>query len=219
MNAPQQLELVKQDPIWAPEPGQVCLNLGSGTKQIEGYIGVDIRPGPGVSIVADLEKRWPWEDGTIDHIMAHDLPEHLRGWYETPGDSIHEAKRVMETDPVGALALVIEAIEKPKRTYGILHFMNEAQRILKMKGTLDIWVPTTDGRGWAQDPTHVSHWNVNTFMYFCNVNFRQDLTTKVHGFWLPIILKTSPMDGLGVRWVRAILEKVTEEEYEHERRS
>lgn len=47
-----------------------------------------------------------------------------------------------------------------------IHTMNEAFRILKPGGRLDIIVPTTEGRGAWQDPTHVSYWNRNTFFYF-----------------------------------------------------
>jgi SAM-dependent methyltransferase len=45
--------------------------------------------------------------------------------------------------------------------------MNELWRILKPDGIVDILVPSTDGRGAFQDPTHVSYWNINSFMYYC----------------------------------------------------
>jgi hypothetical protein len=45
--------------------------------------------------------------------------------------------------------------------------MNEIWRILKPGGIVDISVPSTDGRGAFQDPTHVSFWNINSFMYYC----------------------------------------------------
>lgn len=44
--------------------------------------------------------------------------------------------------------------------------MNEAWRVLKPRGMLDIVVPTTDGQGAFQDPTHVSFWNRNSFLYY-----------------------------------------------------
>jgi predicted SAM-dependent methyltransferase len=48
------------------------------------------------------------------------------------------------------------------------HSMNEIWRVLKPGGIADIVVPTTDGRGWSQDPTHICHppWNRNSFWYF-----------------------------------------------------
>ena len=44
--------------------------------------------------------------------------------------------------------------------------MNEIHRVLAPGGLVHIFVPTTDGRGAWQDPTHVSYWNRNSFFYF-----------------------------------------------------
>lgn len=44
--------------------------------------------------------------------------------------------------------------------------MNEAHRVLKPGGTLDLFIPTTDGRGAFQDPTHKSWWTPNDLFYF-----------------------------------------------------
>lgn len=48
-----------------------------------------------------------------------------------------------------------------------IHTMNEIWRICKPNAIVDIFVPSTDGRGAFQDPTHVSFWNANSFMYYC----------------------------------------------------
>ncbi|PHJ56829.1 hypothetical protein VF14_22655 [Nostoc linckia z18] len=48
-----------------------------------------------------------------------------------------------------------------------IHTMNEIWRICKPDAIIDISVPSTDGRGAFQDPTHVSFWNINSFMYYC----------------------------------------------------
>ena len=44
--------------------------------------------------------------------------------------------------------------------------MNEIHRVLVPGGKVRIFVPTTDGRGAWQDPTHVSYWNRNSFFYY-----------------------------------------------------
>ncbi len=44
--------------------------------------------------------------------------------------------------------------------------MNEIFRVCKPDATVDIKVPSTDGRGAFQDPTHVSYWNINSFLYY-----------------------------------------------------
>jgi predicted SAM-dependent methyltransferase len=53
------------------------LNLGCCDRAIPGFLGVDIAPGPLVDQVADLSKRWPWDDSSVDEIMALDVVEHL----------------------------------------------------------------------------------------------------------------------------------------------
>lgn len=47
-----------------------------------------------------------------------------------------------------------------------IHTMNEAYRVLIPEGTFHIVVPTTNGMGAFQDPTHVSYWNLNSFRYY-----------------------------------------------------
>lgn len=47
-----------------------------------------------------------------------------------------------------------------------IHTMNETWRVLKPCGRVEIIVPTTDGRGAWQDPTHVSYWTPNDLTYY-----------------------------------------------------
>jgi len=47
-----------------------------------------------------------------------------------------------------------------------IHTMNEIWRVLRKGGHADINVPTTDGSGAYQDPTHVSFWNRRSFLYY-----------------------------------------------------
>ena len=47
-----------------------------------------------------------------------------------------------------------------------IHTMNAAWRVLVPGGRFDIEVPTTDGRGAWQDPTHVSFWTANDLRYY-----------------------------------------------------
>jgi glycosyltransferase involved in cell wall biosynthesis len=102
------------------------LNLGCCDNLLNGYINVDRVPAPGVT-VADLQQPWPWPDGSVTHIRAHDVIEHL-------ADKIF--------------------------------IMNEMWRVLKQGGKAEIVVPTTEGTGAWQDPTHVSFWNRRSFLYY-----------------------------------------------------
>jgi hypothetical protein len=103
------------------------LNLGCNDRILPGFVNVDLFPGEGVDVVADLRERWPWEDGSVDHVHAHDFIEHL-----------------------------------PDK----IHTMNELWRVLRPNGVADVLVPSTAGHGAFQDPTHVSFWNENSFLYY-----------------------------------------------------
>lgn len=51
------------------------LNLGSCDRNFPGFASVDIS-GP-CDIVADLSKPWPWEDSSVDEVVAFDIIEHI----------------------------------------------------------------------------------------------------------------------------------------------
>jgi hypothetical protein len=102
------------------------LNLGCSDAPLPGFVNVDVAPGPGVEVV-DLRRPWPWPDGSVGHVRAWDIIEHLPDQLLT---------------------------------------MNELWRVLAPGGTAEIVVPTTDGSGAWQDPTHVSYWNRRSFLYF-----------------------------------------------------
>ena len=59
--------------------------------------------------------------------------------------------------------------------------MGEIHRVLAHGGWAFIEVPSTDGRGAFQDPTHVSYWNENSFLYYTNsylANFIDNTTIR-----------------------------------------
>jgi len=104
------------------------VDIGCGDRKPEGFIGVDVCPGPAVDIVADISKQFPFADDSVDELRAYDVVEHL-----------------------------------PDR----INTMNEIWRVCKPGAKIDILVPSTDGRGAFQDPTHISFWNINSFGYYC----------------------------------------------------
>jgi GT2 family glycosyltransferase len=55
----------------------------------------------------------------------------------------------------------------------VIDVMNEIWRVLKPGGILDAKVPSTDGRGAFQDPTHLSYWNCNSWYYFSDPDCRK----------------------------------------------
>jgi SAM-dependent methyltransferase len=59
--------------------------------------------------------------------------------------------------------------------------MNELWRVLQPGGTAEIVVPTTDGTGAFQDPTHVSFWNRRSFLYYEAGNPYRERFTRHYG--------------------------------------
>lgn len=62
-----------------------------------------------------------------------------------------------------------------------LHTMNEAFRVLKPGGVFHLFVPTTDGRGAFQDPTHVSYWNAHSLWYYESGNAHRERFGDAYG--------------------------------------
>lgn len=57
------------------------LNLGACDRRFEGFLSVDIVPP--ADVIADLTKPWPWEDSSIDEVLAFDIFEHLPNKVQT----------------------------------------------------------------------------------------------------------------------------------------
>jgi predicted SAM-dependent methyltransferase len=92
--------------------------------------------------------------------------------------------------------------------------MNEAWRVLKPGGTFEIVVPSAvRGAGFAQDPTHVSQWCLNSFQYFTAGKFAHQRLAKSYG--ITAAFRVIRLDEVEVRdehepvWkITAILEAV-----------
>lgn len=66
------------------------LNLGCETDIREGYVNVDIKKFEGVDVVADLNKRLPFDDNSADEILASHILEHL----DSPIEVLKELYRI-----------------------------------------------------------------------------------------------------------------------------
>lgn len=62
-----------------------------------------------------------------------------------------------------------------------IHTMNELWRVLAPGATVEIAVPTTDGPGAFQDPTHVSFWNRRSFLYYEAGNIYRERFANSYG--------------------------------------
>lgn len=190
------------------ESSPVKILLGCNRHPQKGFINVDIQPFPGVDVVCDLEKPWPFPDNHADLIAAVDLPEHLRQVWEEPDPELM-AKASNSHNESNRVTYLIQAIQKPKRHYGVIDFMNEAFRVLKPGGLLDCTIPSTDARGWSQDPTHVSWWNENSPLYFVQSpwNLREQYPDMIKCDFKVVECKTTIPNPLGISWVKMVLQK------------
>lgn len=59
--------------------------------------------------------------------------------------------------------------------------MNEMWRVLMPGGVARIKVPTTEGPGSWQDPTHISFWNRNSFWYYEHGDAHRERFGKAYG--------------------------------------
>lgn len=54
------------------------LDIGCGARKLPGSTGVDVVPGPGVDLVADLSHgTWPVQEGSVDVVVATHILEHI----------------------------------------------------------------------------------------------------------------------------------------------
>lgn len=84
-----------------------------------------------------------------------------------------------------------------------LHAIQEIYRVLAPGGFLLSRTPSTDGRGAFQDPTHISYYNENSFLYYTNRDYARYIDTPVR--FQATRLYTTPQTAEGVCWVVAHL--------------
>jgi hypothetical protein len=84
-----------------------------------------------------------------------------------------------------------------------LHTMKEAYRVLAPDGHLIAQVPSTDGRGAFQDPTHVSFWNQNSWLYATDARWAKYIGTPYR--FMEVSVGTTPKDEWEVCWTSAHL--------------
>lgn len=149
------------------------LNLGSADRHVEGFVCIDIAPPecaacdqefPCGRRQVDLSQPWPWEDSSIEEILAFDVAEHI------PDDF-----RIRQT----GFGISSESHVMPRS--GRIHFLNELHRVLVPGGRATIETPNAaKGVGFTQDPTHCSPYCLSTFKYFEHGAFAHSRLAKAY---------------------------------------
>ncbi|MDR1997303.1 MAG: class I SAM-dependent methyltransferase [Candidatus Margulisbacteria bacterium] len=138
-------------------------------------------------------------------------PEGFVGVDHFPGENVDLVADLNERFPFEDNSVdLLRAHDAIEHLPDRIHTMNEIWRVCKPGATADIFVPSTDGRGAFQDPTHVSYWNINSFMYY-SVDYPQTLELcRRYGFQGAFRIKQifNIGDASGVVHVQAVLEAV-----------
>jgi len=53
------------------------LNLGCGTKKLDGFVNIDVREAVNPDICMDISRLDRFADNSVDYILAHDVVEHF----------------------------------------------------------------------------------------------------------------------------------------------
>ncbi len=90
-----------------------------------------------------------------------------------------------------------------------IYTMKELYRVLAPGGYALVRVPSTEGRGAFQDPTHKSFWNENSFLYYTHRDLAKYIDMPVR--FQAIQCYTTQMDDKRNCWAVAHLMKLTDE--------
>ena len=91
------------------------LNLGACDRKLPGFISVDVIPP--ADEIADLSLPWPWEDSSVDEVIALDIVEHI-------GDRIHFMNELHRVLKPGSRA----TIETPNASHGAGYFQDPTHK-------------------------------------------------------------------------------------------
>jgi SAM-dependent methyltransferase len=144
-------------------------------------LGGGINPMPGCEINIDLE------EGNLKHDLNDGIP--------LPDNSV---------GVIWASHIIEHLHDKHK-------IMCEIHRVLADGGWAFIQVPSTDGRGAFQDPTHVSYWNENCFWYYTRAdkaNFIRNKNVRFQSFKLDTFYWEPKSDNIAITdaWLVAVKE-------------
>jgi glycosyltransferase involved in cell wall biosynthesis len=129
----------------------------------------------------DLAIKWADEN----NLLKIDLGGRFNAWYNFTTVDLFDADMNFDLNDTWKLADnsvgVLRASNIFEHLKNPIHAMNEAYRVLAPGGFLFLEVPSTDGRGAYQDPTHISFWNENSIWYYTNENYARFIKPQFKG--------------------------------------
>ena len=153
------------DELLAEKSG-IQLDIGAGANKQPDFVGMDLRPLPGIDIVHDvMDFPWPLPDSCVIRAICSHLIEHLPP--HPPDPKIRNLIGLLIDKGMLDDEEAKEYLgEWDSTTPRFLRFMDEVWRILKPEGQFAIVCPHGYSPGQLQDPSHINSSNETTWAYF-----------------------------------------------------
>lgn len=121
------------------------LDLGSGSRPREGYVGVDIAALENV-VAFDLTSgnKWPWKDGEIEELSSSHFIEHIAADYV---EVMRSGTPYRKHDEMN---IMVERVLQDR----LFFFFDEAFRVIKPGGLFHVTWPSLKSSDAFRDPTH-----------------------------------------------------------------
>jgi len=101
-------------PLVVPVAPLLKIDLGCGTRKLDGFVGADVRAFDGVDVVVNLgQDRWPWTDASVGEAHASHVLEHL-----TMPERCHFFNELYRVLAPGARVLIVTPYWASTRAYG-----------------------------------------------------------------------------------------------------
>lgn len=143
----------------------IRLDIGCGSDKLEGHVGIDILPLPGVDIVHNLEQfPWPLPDECCSTAQSMHLVEHITP--TAPDPRLSELCDLLIRRKVLTQKDVDKYLGETRPGPIFLRFMDEVWRILKVGGLFHFITPMAGSPGYWWDPTHINPIHNITPEYF-----------------------------------------------------
>lgn len=109
----RRMEDFKRERIMKKKDTPLKLNLGSGPTKMDGFLSVDCIDFPEVDVKADLTKKWPWKNDTVEEVAASHVVEHF-----TSTERIHFVNELWRVLVPGGKATITTPNWSSCRAYG-----------------------------------------------------------------------------------------------------